>query len=104
MDIYSLGNLIFLLLTGHSPRGQTDPHRMDEVRKDVKIGIPPILDEFYENSSDPLIVAMVEALASCYEPDPKKRGSARHIAGILMQALDDLNNVGSRNTLQPYNP
>jgi len=104
VDIYSLGNLIFLLLTGHSPRGQTDPTRIDEVRNFVQNGAPPIIDDFYENSSDPLIAAMIQALNSCYEPDPKHRGSAREIAGILMQALDEMNTAESSEIHQSTAP
>ena len=90
MDIYSLGNLIYLLLTGHSPRGQTDPNRLNEVRSFVQNGTPPVIDDFNLNSTDPLIVAMIAALQSCYEPNPKQRGTARDIAGILIRALDEI--------------
>ena len=86
VDVYSLGNIIYYLLTGHSPRGQTTPSRAEEQRNLVRQGVPPTLHPLYLESTNPSIAAMRYALERCYEPDPKKRPSAQFIANILITA------------------
>lgn len=87
VDIYSLGNILFNILVGHSPRrpSRNETGWIEKVRTDVKAGIPPKFsdDDF---SKEPDIVAIVEAISRCYELDPRKRSSARDIVSILEQA------------------
>lgn len=65
---------------------------MLEIKEQVRVGIPPILDKkFYSTSSDnPVITAMMNAIEKCYQPNPKKRHSARDIAGILLKTMMEI--------------
>ena len=76
-----------MLLTGHSPRGQTTPERVEEQQVLVKNGIPPTLHKFYRNSNAKAIVAIREAIQRCYEGNPEYRKSARDVANGLLEAL-----------------
>ena len=65
-DYEALGNIIYYLLAGHSPRGQTKAIRTQEQQNLKILGIPP-------PNTDPSIMAMRRALKKCNEADPKKR-------------------------------
>jgi serine/threonine protein kinase len=94
VDVYSLGNIIYILLTGHSPRGPTKQDRKAHIQQQVLNGVAPALDRFpnvfYSTSEDPRIVAMKQALNECYQPDPTKRSSSRDIANILIKAIVEI--------------
>lgn len=90
VDVYALGNLLFHILTTHSPRGKMQKARMEEVRKVVVKGIRPKMPEEFAESKDPAIVVIREAINLCYEPDPKKRPTSRKVASMLMKALSEL--------------
>jgi serine/threonine protein kinase len=93
VDVYALGNLIFYILTLQHPRGlKNKKERIAAVREKVASGEPPVLEETYAKSEDPAVEAFREAMKLCFEPDPRKRGSAREAADILLTALTDLKN------------
>jgi serine/threonine protein kinase len=97
VDLYALGNLIFYILTLQHPRGlKNKKERIVEVREQVARGEPPILEETYAKSNNPVVKAFREAMKLCFEPDPKQRGSAREVADILLTALSDSNQQRSK--------
>ena len=77
-------------MTGHAPRGRTIKDLEDKQRTLVKNGTPPKLETFYEESKEPAIVAMKEAMIKCFKPKPEDRSSAREVAQGLLDALADL--------------
>ena len=83
VDVYALGNVLYTLLTGHSPRGRSTEDRINTVRKELIHGNPPPMSSFFKNSKDPMISAMRESISLCLEPDPKKRASSREVATYL---------------------
>lgn len=87
VDVYALGSILFHILTTHSPRGKMKKERAEEVREKVLRGEPPFLDSKYTKSKDGSIIAFREAMKLCFEPDPKKRGTARQVADIMLNAL-----------------
>ena len=90
VDVYALGSMLYHILTSHSPRGKMKKERAEEVREKVMRGEPPDLDKEYTKSKDPSIVAFRKAMKLCFVADPKKRGTAREVADILLSALLEL--------------
>jgi len=83
VDVYSLGNIIFRLLTGRAPRGKSIKQRIDIVKREVANGLPPSLPVIYNESRDPAVISMRDAMKECYVKNPAKRISARTIANSL---------------------
>ncbi len=90
VDVYALGNLLFHILTTHSPRGKMKRERMEEVRQVVAKGVRPTMAQEYTTSKDPSIVAIRKAIYKCHEFDPKKRPSAREVATTLIKAVSEM--------------
>lgn len=90
VDIYSLGNILFQLLGGHSPRGRSLPERVDLVRSQLIRGIPPPIHPRLLASEDPRIVALIQAINKCYHPNPQDRSDAGSIASDLLLVIKDL--------------
>lgn len=82
VDIFSMGNVLFFLLTGRAPWGEG----VDASDK-VKAGKRPKIDKEIRNSQDPYHVAMVKAIRMCFEHDPEQRTGARAVAEVLDAAL-----------------
>jgi serine/threonine protein kinase len=88
VDIYSLGILIFHVLTTRWPRGGRFPT------------IRPQLDDDVAERTDPALVVLKEVMDMCYEPDPTRRPSSRHVASLLMRSLAALQKNYSNVTLE----
>jgi len=91
VDVYSLGNIFFVLLTGMEPRGKEHKkQRLKNVSNVVASGEYPSFPDEYSNSTDPSIKAIRRGIMLCYEPDPNMRPSSMEIAKGLFAALNDL--------------
>lgn len=90
IDVYSLGNLLFHILTSHSPRGKMTKERMDEVRQDVLKGIRPTVPKPYADAKDPASVAILKAMERCFAKNPSDRGTAREIADDLLETYSTM--------------
>lgn len=77
-------------MVGHSPRGRSREERKEEVRNQLRDGIPPVLHPALVSSQDPGIIALVQAIDNCYQPNPKDRSNARTIASNLRKTLEKL--------------
>ena len=64
-----------------------------EVNAKVQQGILPTIPLFVSQSEDPEIVAIREAMLSCYQKDPEDRPSSRQIAKSLQNELIRLRGV-----------
>jgi hypothetical protein len=54
-------------------RGKSTPDRVLEVREDVVKGYLPPLDREYKSSKDQNVIATLDAMLMCYEPNPSAR-------------------------------
>lgn len=93
VDLYALGNILFHILTSHSPWGKMKPERIPDVRPKVAKGIrPPIPNQFLKDKN-PHTRAIVKAIESCWVTDPTKRASAEDVASILFRSLMDVKEI-----------
>ena len=91
VDVYALGNTLFVLLTGTEPRGKKQKkQRLKQVSQEVANGLKPAFPSKYEESDNPVVVVIRNAITLCWEPDPRQRPSAVEIAGRLYAALSNL--------------
>ena len=100
VDVYALGQILFHILTTHSPWGKMKQERMDEVRDKVRAGTKPLFMDEYVNTTRPAEIAMKEAINRCWETDPTKRATAREVAEHLYDALDELRSSKSERERQ----
>lgn len=96
IDIYALGNVLFRLAVGRSPwkRPASDAMSAEEKEDIARLkrlygALPPVPDEI-ENSNDPAIQVILEAMRRTYRFDPITRPSAQEIVNFLQYSLDHL--------------
>lgn len=88
-----MGHIFFRLICGHEPWNKLEPGgrpSKDEVNIKVQRGELPFIPDDVRNSDDPEVIAIRDAMLSCYTFDPLQRPSARDIANILDKALVSL--------------
>lgn len=93
VDVFSMGHIFFRLICGHEPWNKLEPGgrpEKEEINEKVIKGILPFIPEEVKKSKDEEVVAIREAMHSCYEYDPNKRKSARSIANALDKTLKRL--------------
>ena len=93
IDIYSLGNILWDILTTHSPRGKMTKDRMDKTRPKVAKGeLPPWPEDFNQTKLlvDPALMAIEKAMRKCLRVKPEDRPTAGEIADELSQAIENL--------------
>jgi serine/threonine protein kinase len=98
-DIYSLGVVLFVMLTGHAP--YTGPTPFDVLMKQANDAIPPL--SRYNPSVPPKIEEVMQT-AMAKQPDDRFRS-----VGALLNALEDAQtisgiNMGSSNVMQAVRP
>mmetsp|Transcript_18065 Transcript_18065/g.37022 ORF Transcript_18065/g.37022 Transcript_18065/m.37022 type:complete len:600 (-) Transcript_18065:503-2302(-) len=96
VDVYSLGNALFVLLEGFEPRGKKDKERRSKsVSNEVAKGEIPPFSEHIATSTDKLTVAMRQTILACWEAVPERRPTAAAIAKQMYQALEDTAHIMS---------
>ena len=84
MDIYSLGNIFYMLLTQKWPWEEL---KGEEAMKQVEAGKRPHVPKSIRNSTDPVDKILMEALSMAHKQDPKERATARQIETLLKGKL-----------------
>lgn len=90
VDVFSLGNILFTILTTHSPykMAKDDAPR---VRANVAAGVLPKLpSDFNETTSDPALRAIMAAMYKCLRTNPGDRPTAGEVAAELSEAVEGL--------------
>jgi serine/threonine protein kinase len=84
VDIYSLGNILYMLLQEEWPFGDVKSADAQEMIR--KGGRPSIYIDIW-NSTDPVTVLLKKAMFRCHEQEPKDRWTARQVEQFLNQGL-----------------
>lgn len=91
VDVYSMGNVLFVLLTGTEPRGKENKKvRFQSVSNAIARGDLPVIADKYAKSTDPVTVALLRAIMKCWEPNPILRSSSADIASELYSSLKEI--------------
>jgi serine/threonine protein kinase len=87
VDVYSLGNVLYSILTSKSPFGK---EKSEKVAKKVQEGKRPPIPQSMQNSTDPFDQAMLKAINMCWIHDPEKRATARQVQNFITSELSRL--------------
>jgi serine/threonine protein kinase len=86
VDVYSFGNIIYSLLQEELPFQDT---RSKSVPDLVMKGVRPSIYYDIWNSTDPIVMALKEAMIMCHEGEPEDRASARQVEVYLKSKLEE---------------
>jgi len=85
IDVYSLGNVLYTILTRRVPFHKKSTNEAIDLVKDGKKPHIPLEKDGPENA------AIIEAIHMCWTKDPKDRSSAREVDLFLRKKLQELN-------------
>lgn len=88
-----MGHIFFRLICGHEPWNKLEPGgrpSKEEVNIKVQQGKLPFIPDDIIHTDNPEVIAIRDAMLSCYTFDPAQRPSARDIANALDKALEML--------------
>mmetsp|Transcript_10335 Transcript_10335/g.23177 ORF Transcript_10335/g.23177 Transcript_10335/m.23177 type:complete len:546 (-) Transcript_10335:2253-3890(-) len=80
IDVYSMGNIFFSLLTGAWPY---EDIKTKEAQKLIKTNHRPPIPERQKESKHPLDIALLSAIDMCWAQDPSDRSTAREVEAYL---------------------
>lgn len=87
VDVYSLGNLFFSILQGEWP---FENEASDDAKAKVMNGTRPAIYDDLWHSTDPVNVALKEAMILCHTHDPLERPSARYIETFFRLKMNEI--------------
>lgn len=93
IDVYSLGNVLFVLLTGLDVFEGT---KSDDVHKQVQKGIRPHIPSKVRDNADSVDSSLMIAMTMCHVQDPKKRSNAKTVADFLHGELINYEHMQSK--------
>lgn len=94
IDVFSLGNIIYAIITGSLPFEEMDVKDAQEM---VKNGILPKLKESFIHSDHPIDNVLVKAMDMCFEYDWRKRARAHQVRDLLMNEMENVKELYHKN-------
>jgi len=80
VDVYSMGNIFYVLLTGEYPFGEMEKKAaLAAIMEGKRADIP----EEYRKSQDPLVQAIIKVIQMCWHQEPEKRATSRSVEQFL---------------------
>lgn len=94
IDVYSMGNIIYVLLMELWPFEELEAEGgSSPVRKRVRKGIRPPLDDRLLESDDPSIIAMLHAMRMCWIHEWRERATAMQVRDYLVEELEKIDEL-----------
>jgi len=87
VDIYSMGNIFYVLLTNKKPFENVETK---ETQMKVAHGELPFISPEQKQSKDPSDIALMKAIEMCWRFVPQGRSSAREVAIFLDEAIETI--------------
>jgi Protein kinase domain. len=94
IDVFSLGNIIYAIITGSLPFEEMDVKDAQEM---VKNGILPKLKGSFIHSDHPIDNVLVKAMDMCFEYDWRKRARAHQVRDLLMNEMENVKELYHKN-------
>jgi len=91
IDVFSLGNVIYSILTESLPFEEMEEEDAQEL---VKEGILPVLKESVIRSGHPIDRVLVKAMNMCFEYDWRERARAYQVRDLLVHEMEHLMRSG----------
>lgn len=88
IDVFSLGNIIYTIITGNLPFEEQEMD-LNDAQEMVKNGILPILKDNFIRSDHPIDRVLVKAMEMCFEYDWRQRARAYQVRNLLMNEMDE---------------
>jgi hypothetical protein len=94
VDVYSLGNIYYAILTGKHPFGGM---KQKVAQQKIIDGDRPLIPKELQENEDPFDQALLKVVDMCWKEDPPNRATARQVQTVLGQALKQLGIGGAFN-------
>lgn len=92
IDIYSLGNIFYILLTDQWPWDEVGSSSESErtTKKQIIHGERPKISDEIAKSSHPVDQVLLQAMTMCQKQDPSERATAAQVATLLQETLQQV--------------